>query len=81
MRQGNTFRYQQISPGELLAPYVDCTPPLRRLLPKRESGPALSAMRGTCPIFHVPPGKMLGMGTQIGPRLKQSIIVIQIEMV
>ena len=29
----------------------------------------------------VPPGKMLGMGTQIGPRLKQGIVVFQIEVV
>jgi hypothetical protein len=29
----------------------------------------------------VPPGEMLGVGTQVGSRLKQGIIVLQIEMV
>ncbi len=32
-------------------------------------------------FVRAPSGKMLGMGTQIGSRLKQGIIVLQIEMV
>jgi hypothetical protein len=31
--------------------------------------------------IRVPPAEMLGVGTQVGSRLKQGIIVLQIEMV